>query len=151
MTTTRFLLASAAGLAAIASAQAADLPAKAKPVEYARACTLYGPAFYYIPGTDTCIRIGGHIRAEVSILGRGGGSSSLIVNGDGLATRTRDRPLKERRALPNKRGNDRVWRRGRHCRTHRVGARIQSPGTSVRSPPFETNSAPARREGWLRG
>ena len=47
-------------------AQAADLPVKAKPVEYVKICSLYGAGFYYIPGTDTCIRIGGHIRAEVS-------------------------------------------------------------------------------------
>jgi hypothetical protein len=87
------LLASVAGLATFASAQAADLPVKAKPVEYVKICTLYGPAFYYIPGTDTCIRIGGHIRAEVSILGRGNGSSSFLVNGDGLATQTRDRDI----------------------------------------------------------
>jgi len=53
-------------------------------------CSLYGAGFYYIPGTDTCIRIGGHIRAEVSFLGRGGGDTS-IVTADGLNTRTRDR------------------------------------------------------------
>ena len=61
------LLGSAAGLAAMTGAQAADLPVKAKPVEYVKICSLYGAGFYYIPGTDTCIRIGGHIRAEVSI------------------------------------------------------------------------------------
>src|SRR5689334_13006115 len=85
------LLGSAAGLAAMSGAQAADLPVKAKPVEYVKVCSLYGAGFYYIPGTDTCIRIGGHIRAEVSFLGRGNGSSSFLVNGDGLATQTRDR------------------------------------------------------------
>ena len=84
-------LSALAACAAISAAQAADLPVKAKPVEYVKVCTLYGPGFYYIPGTDTCIRIGGHIRAEISILGRGGGSSSFFVNGDGLATKTRDR------------------------------------------------------------
>ena len=67
------LLGSAAGLAAMTGAQAADLPVKAKPVEYVKICSLYGAGFYDIPGTDTCIRIGGHIRAEVSFIGRGGG------------------------------------------------------------------------------
>jgi hypothetical protein len=71
-------------------AQAADLPVKAKPVEYVKICSLYGAGFYYIPGTDTCIRIGGHIRAEVSFLGRGGGDHSFGV-GDGSTTRTRNR------------------------------------------------------------
>ncbi|MBS0532434.1 MAG: porin [Proteobacteria bacterium] len=28
-------------------------------------CSLYGAGFYYIPGTDTCIKIGGYMRAEV--------------------------------------------------------------------------------------
>ena len=86
------LLGSTAGLAALTGAQAADLPVKAKPVEYVKICSLYGAGFYYIPGTDTCIRIGGHIRAEVSILGRGGGDHSFVV-GDGSTTRTRNRDI----------------------------------------------------------
>ena len=59
------MLGSAAGLIAMSGAQAADLPVKAKAVEYVRICSLYGAGFYYIPGTDTCIRIGGYLRAEV--------------------------------------------------------------------------------------
>jgi hypothetical protein len=54
------LLGSAAGLTAVAGAQAADLPVrKAVAVEYVRVCTAYGAGFFYIPGTDTCIRIQG--------------------------------------------------------------------------------------------
>ena len=60
------LLGSAAGLVAMAGAQAADLPVKAKPVQYVKICSLYGAGFYYIPGTDTCIKIGGFVRAEVN-------------------------------------------------------------------------------------
>ncbi|GAU80434.1 porin [Bosea sp. BIWAKO-01] len=59
------LLGSAAGFAAVAGAQAADLPSrKAAPVEYVRVCTAYGSGFFYIPGTDSCLRIGGRLRAE---------------------------------------------------------------------------------------
>src|SRR4029077_16130303 len=58
------LLGSAAGLVAVAGAQAADLPVKAKPVQYVRICSLYGVGFYYIPGTDMCLKIGGWVRAE---------------------------------------------------------------------------------------
>ena len=58
------LLGSAAGLVAIAGAQAADLPLKAKPVQYVKICSLYGVGFYYIPGTDMCIKLGGWVRAE---------------------------------------------------------------------------------------
>ncbi len=58
------LLGSAAGLIAVAGAQAADLPVKAKAVEYVKVCSLYGVGYYYIPGTDTCIKIGGYVRYE---------------------------------------------------------------------------------------
>ena len=58
------LLGSAAGLVAVAGAQAADLPLKAKPVEFMKICSLYGVGFYYIPGTDMCLKIGGWVRAE---------------------------------------------------------------------------------------
>jgi hypothetical protein len=59
------LLGSAAGIAAVAGAQAADLPSrKAAPVEYVRVCSAYGAGFFYIPGTDTCLRVGGRMRAE---------------------------------------------------------------------------------------
>jgi len=58
------LLGGAAGLLAVAGAQAADLPVKAKPVQYVKICSLYGAGFYYMPGTDTCLKIGGWVRAE---------------------------------------------------------------------------------------
>jgi hypothetical protein len=58
------LLGSAAGVVVIAGAQAADLPVKAAPVQYVKICTLYGDGFYYIPGSDTCIRFSGYIRAD---------------------------------------------------------------------------------------
>ena len=63
------VLGSAAGLIAISGAQAADLPLKAKAVEYVRICSLYGAGFWYIPGTDTCIRIGGNIRVDTTFNG----------------------------------------------------------------------------------
>ena len=59
------MLGSAAGLVAMSGAQAADLPVKAKPVEYVRICSLYGAGFFYIPGTDTCIKLGGYLRVDV--------------------------------------------------------------------------------------
>src|SRR5947209_18311559 len=54
------LLGSAAGLLTVAGAQAADLPTrKAAPVAYVRICDAYGAGFFYIPGTDTCLKVGG--------------------------------------------------------------------------------------------
>lgn len=61
------LLGSAAGLVAVAGAQAADLPVKAKAVEYVKVCAAYGAGYYYIPGTDTCIKIGGYVRFDTYV------------------------------------------------------------------------------------
>jgi Porin subfamily len=59
------LLGSAAGLAAVTGAQAADLPSrKAEAVEYVRVCSTYGAGFFYVPGTDSCLRISGRLRAD---------------------------------------------------------------------------------------
>jgi len=70
MTTARTLiLGTAAGLMAVSAAQAADLPVKAKAVEYVRICSLYGAGFFFIPGTDTCIKLGGYLRADVTFNG----------------------------------------------------------------------------------
>jgi hypothetical protein len=63
------ILGSAAGLLAMSGAQAADLPVKAKAVEYVRICSLYGAGFFYIPGTDTCIKLGGYLRADTTFNG----------------------------------------------------------------------------------
>src|SRR5580692_11943928 len=60
------LLGSAAGLVAVTAGQAADLPVKAKPVEYVKVCSLYGAGFYYMPGTDMCIKVGGWVRQEAT-------------------------------------------------------------------------------------
>jgi hypothetical protein len=82
------LLGSAAGVVAVAGAQAADLPVKAKPVEYVKVCSLYGAGYYYIPGTDVCMRIGGYVRQEWSY---GYGSSMTFgpwTNNYGYNTRT---------------------------------------------------------------
>ncbi|MGJ4902973.1 porin [Bradyrhizobium sp. HKCCYLS2058] len=65
------VLGSAAALVAMSGAQAADLPIKAKAVEYVKVCSLYGAGFYYIPGTDTCIKLGGYLRAETSFASNG--------------------------------------------------------------------------------
>ena len=55
----------AAGLLSVVAAQAADLPSrKSAPVEYVRVCDAYGAGFYWIPGTDTCLKIGGRVRVD---------------------------------------------------------------------------------------
>ena len=83
------ILGSAAGLVAMSGAQAADLPVKAKAVEYVRICSLYGAGFYYIPGTDTCIKLGGYVRADTTFNGSNYGGPAW--SGDlGQGNRYRD-------------------------------------------------------------
>jgi hypothetical protein len=86
------LLASAAGMVAVSGASAADLGAKKpSPVEYVKAC--YNPLWgtsggFVIPGTQTCLRVGGQARFDIgygqafgrnnSVMGyRGGGTIFL--------------------------------------------------------------------------
>ncbi len=65
----RLVLGTAAGALAVTGAQAADLPVVVEPVEYVRICDAYGTGFYYIPGTETCLRIAGRIRADYQAFG----------------------------------------------------------------------------------
>ncbi|MCS0493614.1 porin [Ancylobacter sp. GSK1Z-4-2] len=58
------LLGSVAGLAMVGTAAAADLPVKAKAAEYVKICSTYGAGFYYIPGSDTCLKIGGFVQTD---------------------------------------------------------------------------------------
>jgi hypothetical protein len=85
------LLGSAVGFVTVSVGQAADLPVKAKPVEYVKVCSLYGDGFWYIPGTDTCIKLGGFVRVVAAYNAAGGGGITGIGNfGDnGAAFQTR--------------------------------------------------------------
>src|SRR5260221_5014601 len=84
------VLGSAAALLAMSGAQAADLPVKAKAIEYVRICSLYGAGFFYIPGTDTCIKLGGYLRVDTTFNGAGT-QDQPAWNGDpGQMNRYRD-------------------------------------------------------------
>ncbi|MEH3145601.1 MAG: porin [Methylobacterium frigidaeris] len=65
----RRLLGSVACLTVAGAAKGADLPGPdAAPVDYVRTCTAHGNSFFYIPGTDTCLRISGRARFQGSYL-----------------------------------------------------------------------------------
>ncbi|MCB1492439.1 MAG: porin [Rhodobiaceae bacterium] len=53
-------LGSAAAILAVTGAHAADAPAEV--FDYVRICDAYGTKYYYIPGTETCLRIGGYLQ-----------------------------------------------------------------------------------------
>ena len=84
--TKSLLLGAAASLVVMSGAQAADLPVKAKAVEYVKVCPAYGAGFYYIPGTDICLRVGGFVRFDVGhntdgsfpIIGQGAPGPGLV-------------------------------------------------------------------------
>src|SRR5271169_3657767 len=59
------LMGSAAGIVAVASAQAADLPTKkAAPVEYVKVCNVGGVTGWTLPGSDTCVKFSGYLTAQ---------------------------------------------------------------------------------------
>ncbi|MDZ5696232.1 porin [Chelativorans sp. M5D2P16] len=57
----------AATVAATGAAQAADaiFVPEPEPMEYVRVCDVYGAGFFYIPGTETCLRISGMVRYQI--------------------------------------------------------------------------------------
>ncbi len=62
------LLGSAAALVAFSGARAADaVIAEPEPVEYVRVCDAYGAGYFYIPGTETCLKVGGFVRYQIDL------------------------------------------------------------------------------------
>jgi hypothetical protein len=57
------ILGSAISALAVTGAKAADaiVFAEPEPVEYVRVCDVYGAGFFYIPGTETCLRVSGYV------------------------------------------------------------------------------------------
>ncbi len=77
MKTKSLVIGSAMALAAATGgARAADtvvFAAAPEPVDYVRICDVYGAGFFYIPGTETCLKISGYVRYEIhSGTGEGG-------------------------------------------------------------------------------
>ena len=92
------LLGSAAALVSVVSAHAADLPERqAAPIEYVRICDAYGAGFFYIPGTDTCLKVGGLVLGEVRSYDASYSISAIgangVVSGLGLPVTPGNSPL----------------------------------------------------------
>ena len=81
MSTKTILLGSVAALAAVSGAHAADaiVAAEPEPVEYVRVCDAYGTGYFYIPGTETCLKIEGYIRFQLNA-GQNVGASTTNPN-----------------------------------------------------------------------
>jgi opacity protein-like surface antigen len=63
------LLGSTLALGAVSGARAADavVAPEPEPVEYVRVCEVYGAGFFYIPGTETCLRMSGYFRYDIGV------------------------------------------------------------------------------------
>ncbi len=87
MTIRMMLISSAAALAAVSGAQAADAIVAAEPeaVEYVRVCDAYGTGYFYIPGTETCLKVSGYIRTQIN---GGPNASATTGNGSTVANRS---------------------------------------------------------------
>ncbi|WP_319773302.1 porin [Breoghania sp.] len=83
--------AAAAGVFAASGAHAADLPVAPEPVDYVRVCDAYGSGFFYIPGTETCLRVGGGMRVEFRFRDFADDGNTNWGTRDGNATTTRAR------------------------------------------------------------
>ncbi|MEI2387727.1 porin [Breoghania sp. JC706] len=84
------ILGAAAGTLAVAGAQAADLPVAPEPVDYVRVCDAYGAGYFYIPGTETCLRVQGGMRVEFRFRDFADDNTAWGTR-DGNATTTRAR------------------------------------------------------------
>ncbi|EHS52503.1 porin [Rhizobium sp. PDO1-076] len=67
------LLGSAAALAVVSGAQAADaiVAAEPEPMEYVRVCDAFGTGYFYIPGSETCLKISGYVRFQTEFSDNG--------------------------------------------------------------------------------
>ncbi|MHC5308299.1 porin [Bartonella sp. LJL80] len=84
------LLASAAALMTITTAKAADVVvAEPEPVEYVRVCDAYGAGYFYIPGTETCMRLSGYVRADIKAGDKADARKAGDVDQDTYRWRTR--------------------------------------------------------------
>ena len=62
------LIGSTAALVAVSGARAADaVVTEPEAVEYVRVCDAYGKGYFYIPGTETCLKIGGYVRYDIGV------------------------------------------------------------------------------------
>ncbi|RWE18907.1 porin, partial [Mesorhizobium sp.] len=63
--------------------------AEPEPAEYVKICDVYGSGYFYIPGTETCLRIGGYVRYDIGLGDVGsydGARTHDVQDGNGQGT-----------------------------------------------------------------
>jgi hypothetical protein len=58
------------------------VPVYKVPVRSVRACDIYGAGFLYVPGTETCLKIGGYLRFQGAVGASGDGT---VIGADNMA------------------------------------------------------------------
>ncbi|MDN2568642.1 porin, partial [Aquibium sp. A9E412] len=58
-----------------------------EPMEYVRICDVYGAGFFYIPGTETCLRISGYVWYQIAA-GTYDGDATAIGGNDFIGNET---------------------------------------------------------------
>ncbi|MDE2017313.1 MAG: porin, partial [Hyphomicrobiales bacterium] len=77
-------LGSVAAFAVIGAAQASDLlpTKKSAPAQYVKICTIDGMTGFTLPGSDTCLKISGHVHVELGPVGYGTEYKQIVSGGD---------------------------------------------------------------------
>ncbi|MEM7693911.1 MAG: porin [Pseudomonadota bacterium] len=79
----RLVLGTAAGALAVTGAQAADLPVVVEPVDYVRICDAVGTGYFFIPGTETCMRIRTRVRTDYALFFDLDDTNDYVLAGNG--------------------------------------------------------------------
>ncbi|HZR60884.1 MAG TPA: porin [Xanthobacteraceae bacterium] len=149
----RLLLGSAAGLVAVTvgstAGQAADLPVKARPVQYVKICSLYGAGYYYMPGTDMCLKIGGWVRGEISYGINGNSSRGIFTATDYNNRYTNNFWTRERGYITADAREQTAYGVARGYIA--VGISSQNTGTEAPSSNFSSNRAYVQWAGFTAG
>ena len=97
------LIGSVAAVTAVSGARAADaiIIAEPEPMEYVRICDVYGAGFFYIPGTETCLKIGGYVRYQMNYTNEAQFHVSPTATAIGVGTPYNYRFWKLARFAPN--------------------------------------------------
>jgi opacity protein-like surface antigen len=90
------ILGSAAALVAVSGARAADavMAPEPEPVDYVRVCDAYGAGYFYIPGTETCLKFDGYVFYQIGTASNDGVDDTRSYHGfntDGWSSRVRTR------------------------------------------------------------
>jgi len=138
------LLGTAAAFGMAGGAQAADL-AVAEAIDYVKVCDAYGAGYYYIPGTDTCLRIGGYVQLDVWFY-----DDDIVGNIHGEEVIIPDTPPGEYPVSPNKDAYSASWEFKTEAGVNFTARTMSDLGPVVTHITLITNSNNNDYQGWTK-